>query len=120
MAAFDKVAEYTLEPAMSLVLNAKAVEHAEVFFATPSGFSMAHIEKSACETLSAAQLVEVKTEKVDTPKKAPKVVKPKPSPTPIKADLPAVEVEETLNGDAAKNEDLSRLLKRVRRRCWIN
>jgi hypothetical protein len=53
--AFDKVAEYPLEPVLGLVLSPKPVsEDAELFFATPGGFSMVHVEKSVCETLSSS------------------------------------------------------------------
>ena len=52
--AFDKMAEYPLEPVLSLVLSPKPVsEDAELFFATASGFSIVHIDRSAGENLSA-------------------------------------------------------------------
>jgi len=52
LAAFDKIAEYPLEPVLSLALNPKS-EDAELFFATPNGFSLVQIEKSSCDEFGA-------------------------------------------------------------------
>ncbi|WVQ94883.1 hypothetical protein IAU59_001968 [Kwoniella sp. CBS 9459] len=50
--AFDRVAEYPLEPVLSLVSASRgAEEDAELFFATPNGFSQVTIPKSTCDAL---------------------------------------------------------------------
>ena len=50
---FDKVAEFPLEPVLSFVVALKrAEEDVEIFFATPSGFSQASINKAVCGRLS--------------------------------------------------------------------
>ncbi|WVF67284.1 hypothetical protein IAT40_002034 [Kwoniella sp. CBS 6097] len=53
--AFDKLAEYPLEPVLSIVSATKgAEEDAELFFATPNGFSQVSIPKATCDALTAA------------------------------------------------------------------
>ena len=52
-AAFDKYAEYPLEPVLSLVLGPDSREgNAELFFATPTGFSQVQVDKAACDALT--------------------------------------------------------------------
>ena len=51
--AFDEYAEFPLEPVLSLVIGqSSAEEDADFFFATPNGFSQAHIDKASCEALA--------------------------------------------------------------------
>ncbi|WWC91899.1 uncharacterized protein L201_006848 [Kwoniella dendrophila CBS 6074] len=54
VAAFDKAAEYPLQPVTSLVLAKKGIEEdSEIFFATPQGLSQATISRSAYNALKA-------------------------------------------------------------------
>lgn len=90
---FDKIAEYPLEPVTGLVVNAKTPEDdAELFFATPNGFSIAQIE--GFSTDDAARAVEAS---VPTPAAAPvsRNVTPVTQPTPAAGtqSTPAVDVK---------------------------
>ncbi|WVW86356.1 hypothetical protein I302_108400 [Kwoniella bestiolae CBS 10118] len=114
--AFDKVAEYPLEPVISLILAKKGVEEdSEIFCATPQGFSQATIMRSAYDTLKAplqparqleatAPATTATTKAVPSPKspKGGKIELPKPksnagskaaskntSPAVVKTELPS-------------------------------
>lgn len=96
--AFDKVAELPLEPVLSLSFNPKATEFAEFFFATPGGFSMAHVEKPVCDNISSSP----------APPEVPKAPQAKASPPAVKQELS----EEYL----IKSHELSKMFKKVSRR----
>jgi hypothetical protein len=98
--AFDKIAEYSLESVSSLVLNPASVEDAELFYATAAGFSLARVDKSACESLSsppvagasqATRVSPVPQMQAESPAQAPIVAKKEKgtSVTPQKPAKPA-------------------------------
>lgn len=97
--AFDRIAEYPLEPVLSLALNPKS-EDAELFFASPTGFSLARIEKAQCDALSSTRQAEPSNLPQTNPSK-------KPSPAIVKSELPEVEVSK------GGLEDILKLLKKV-------
>ena len=124
--AFDKLAEYPLEPVLSLTLNPKS-EDAELFFATTNGFSLARIEKSQCDAFAngatisrvepAKSLEPVKPAEPSNPIESIKLAESvqagkshtvKTPPTAVKLEMPAVPVSD---GD----DDISKLLKKVRK-----
>ncbi|OCF61584.1 hypothetical protein L486_01236 [Kwoniella mangroviensis CBS 10435] len=86
--AFDKVAEYPLEPVISLVLAKKGVEEdSEIFYATPTGFSQATITRSAYDALK-APLPKVQQPETNLPTSTAKAVPSPKSPKGSKIELP--------------------------------
>ncbi|WRT70042.1 uncharacterized protein IL334_007036 [Kwoniella shivajii] len=66
--AFDKVAEYPLEPVLSLVLAKKGVDKdSEILFATAQGFSQASISREAYNALKASNTHQVQEGSVPPP-----------------------------------------------------
>jgi len=116
--AFDRVAEYPFEPVLSFVQASRtAEEDAEIFFASPNGFSQAHITKDACASLGKSLEPEPQPKAVpappkpepesETPKKAAKGTSKvkqsskQPSPVVVKSELPPSPTVETEKRAAA-------------------
>ena len=88
---FDKIAEYPLDSVTGLVINAKTPEDdAELFFATPNGFSIAQIEAFSADEV--ARSVEAS---VPAPTAAPisRNITPVAQATPVASTLPSPAVE---------------------------
>lgn len=119
--AFDNVAEYPLEQVLSFVLGDSTVdEDAEIFFATPNGFSQAQIAKAACDSLrKPAAGPAQKADKTEVPMHLAKQEMPvtpmakqaskqsdrqqskQPSPVIVKTELPSSSDREPLTSNGA-------------------
>ncbi|OCF43692.1 hypothetical protein I317_02444 [Kwoniella heveanensis CBS 569] len=87
--AFDRVAEYPLEPVLSMVSATKgADEDAELFFATPNGFSQATIPKATCDSLISVTASESNTVPPPVIAAKPTFSSPKSPKVGGKVDLP--------------------------------
>ena len=137
--AFDKMAEYPIEPVLSLVLGQSPIsQDAELFFATRGGFSQAHITKAACEVLNtpltssdASKSVESARSATNEPvKKTARATGPAATPSkPSKNASPSVtktelvsegedgfkggQVGSSTTSGLASAEEINKILKRV-------
>ncbi|WWD19814.1 hypothetical protein CI109_104278 [Kwoniella shandongensis] len=89
--AFEKVAEFPLDPVLSLAISKKeAQEDAEIFYATPSGFSQATVSKAALEA-QPSPFAEVAKSATPAPVPAPSV----PAPAKPASVAPSPKVQAT-------------------------
>jgi len=114
--AFDKVAEFPLEPVLSFVVADRPLQQdAEIFFATPNGFKQAGIAKAVCDELRKPGEFDARAESVKSdaplasPKKEPngtpsiKQSSKQPSPIKVKSELPTLDNEPEMPAFAASN-----------------